>query len=163
MKVFRISSFHTLLYRKEYMMDLIKYDPFREFTNLSRQMDILMRYMWGETLESGKLVPAVDISETPEAIIVKADLPGIDENDISLTLSGDNLIIKGEKKSEKEEKGKHFNRVERSYGSFERVIVLPVSVEQDKISAHYKKGVLEISMPKKPELKQKEIKINVGS
>ena len=88
--------------------------------------------------------------ETAEEVVIKAELPDMDEKELSLSLSGDNLIIKGERKGEKEEKDKRFHRMERWCGGFERVVALPVSVDQEKISAQYKKGVLEIHLPKKP-------------
>ncbi len=112
--------------------------------------------------ERERWIPAVDVAETKDEIVVKVEAPGMDEKDISVTLSGDNLMIKGEKKSEKEEKDKHFHRIERCYGSFQRVIGLPVSVDQEKIKADYAKGVLEIRLPKKAEAKPKEIPIKVG-
>jgi HSP20 family protein len=94
--------------------------------------------------------------------VVKAEFPGMEEKDISVTLSGDNLMIKGERKSEKEEKDKQFHRIERSYGVFQRTIRLPVGVDADKIKADYVKGVLEVHLPKKAEVKPKEIPIKVG-
>ena len=133
-------------------------------TSMRRQMDRLMDSFFGRepmALAEERWVPAIDVAETKDEILVKAELPGTDEKDISLTLSGDNLMMKGEKKSEKEEKDKHFHRVERSYGSFQRTIALPVSVDKEKISADFKKGVLEIHLPKKPEVKPKEIQIKV--
>ena len=79
--------------------------------------------------------PDIDVSETKEAIQVKMDVPGMEQKDISISLSGDNLIVKGERKSKKEEKDNHFHRVERSRGVFQRVIALPVSVDAGKIKA----------------------------
>jgi HSP20 family protein len=145
-------------------MEITKWEPFRELTSMRRQMDRLMESFFGR--EPGlpaveRWAPAIDVAETKDEILVKAELPGMEEKDISVTLSGDNLMIKGERKSEKEEKDKHFHRIERSYGSFQRVIGLPVSVDQEKITAEYKKGVLEVHLPKKPDLKPKEIEIKV--
>ena len=89
------------------------------------------------------------------------DATGIEEKEISLTISGDNLIIKGERNSEKDEKNKHFHRMERFYGSFERVLPLLLTVDRDKIKVEYQKGVLEVSLPKVPDVKPKEIPIKV--
>ena len=146
-------------------MDLIKWEPFdREVSTFRRQMDRLFDSFFGREPFLGsreRSLPAIDVAETPEEITVKAELPGMEEKDISVSLSGENLTVKGERKSEKEEKDKSFHRIERWYGAFERVIPLPVSVEAEKIRAEYKKGVLEIHLPKKPEVKPKKIAINV--
>ncbi|NOZ22377.1 MAG: Hsp20/alpha crystallin family protein [Planctomycetes bacterium] len=103
--------------------------------------------------------PALDISETDDAVTVKAELPGVDAKDVDLSLSGDVLTIKGEKKEEKEEKDRSYYRVERSYGSFSRTLRIPATVEPDKIEATFDKGVLSITMPKKEEQKGKKIEI----
>ena len=102
-----------------------------------------------------------DVEETENEIVVKMDVPGIDAKGISLTLSGDNLIVKGERHTEKDEKKKHFHRLERFRGIFERVLPLPLTVEKEKINAEYEKGVLEVHLPKVPEAKPKEISIKV--
>ena len=103
--------------------------------------------------------PALDISETEAAVVVKAELPGVELDDIDLSLSGDTLTIRGEKKEEKEEKDKSFHRVERSYGSFARSVRVPASVDADKIEAEFDKGVLVVTMPKKEDEKGKRIQI----
>ena len=111
--------------------------------------------------EKPKFIPKIDIKEAETEFVITVELPGMEEKDISVSLSGDNLLIKGEKKAEKEEKGKHFHRIERTCGSYERVIQVPVSVDANKIKANYKKGILEVHLPKKPEVKPKQIPINV--
>ena len=107
----------------------------------------------------GQWVPSIDEVESDKEIVVRAELPGVDEKDLSVTLQGNLLTIKGEKKSEKEEKGKNFHRSESYYGSFQRTLPLTVSVDAEKIKAGYKKGVLEVHLPKKPELKAKDIPV----
>ena len=102
--------------------------------------------LWTHSL--GKFSPRVDITESEKEIRVAAELPGIDEKDIDLSVTKDTLTIKGEKKEEKEDNGKDYYRMERAYGSFNRTIPLPVEVETDKISARYKKGILKINIPK---------------
>ena len=94
--------------------------------------------------------PAVDVYEDDKSIVVKADLPDVDEKDIDIHVEDGMLTVKGERKFEKETKDKNFHRVERSYGSFSRSFALPEGVEQDKISAAYNKGVLEVTVPKTP-------------
>lgn len=146
-------------------MDLIKWEPFGELSTLRRQMDRLWDSFFGPEpalFERGRWVPPVDVSENKDEIVVKTEVPGIEEKDISVTLSGDNLMIKGERKSEKEEKDKQFHRMERSYGTFQRVIGLPIAVDPEKIKANYVRGVLEIHLPKKAEGKPREIPIKVG-
>jgi HSP20 family protein len=105
--------------------------------------------------------PVVDVAETESDIIVKAEIPGIDPKDIDISITGDTLTLKGEKKEEKENTGKSYHRVESSYGSFKRVINLPVSVEVDKVTAEGKNGLLEITLPKKEESKAKKINVRV--
>lgn len=146
-------------------MAIVKWEPLGELSTLRRQMDHLMESFFGREplgYERERWIPAVDVAETKDEIVVKVEAPDMDEKDISVTLSGENLMIKGERKSEKEEKDKHFHRIERCFGSFQRVITLPVSVDQEKIKANYKKGVLDIHLPKKAEAKPKEIPIKVG-
>lgn len=106
--------------------------------------------------------PAVDLYEADGKLMVKAELPGLDKKDIKLTLSDGLLTIAGEKKQEKETKEKNYRRLESSHGSFQRVIELPVPVQADKVKADYKRGVLEITLPKAEEAKTKEIKIDVN-
>jgi HSP20 family protein len=143
-------------------MDLVKWEPFKELSTLHRQMNRFMDTFWDkETFPGERWTPALDVTETPEEIVVKADVPGIEEKDLSVRLSGDNLIIKGERSTEKEEKDKHFHRVERSFGSFQRIVALPVAVDADNIKAECHKGVLELHLPKKAEAKAKEIPIHV--
>lgn len=111
--------------------------------------------LWGRG-SGGRAVPAVDIAEKDESYEITAELPGIDQKNIEVTLSNDNLIIKGEKKEEKEEKRKGYHLSERRYGSFQRVFNLPEGVNAEKIEANFSKGVLSISLPKKPEAIKKD-------
>ncbi len=96
----------------------------------------------------GTFRPSVNVVEDEKEIRVSAELPGIDEKDIEVSLSKDSLTIKGEKKEEKEDKGKNYYRMERSYGSFSRTIPLPVEIDADKVKAQFKKGVLTVTLPK---------------
>ena len=105
------------------------------------------------------VTPAFDISETDKDVHVKAELPGMDPNQIEITLTGDILTIKGEKKEEKEEKSQNFHRRERRYGSFSRSFRLPVEVKADSINAGYKDGVLTVTMPKADDEKARRIEV----
>lgn len=143
-------------------MDIMEWKPFKEVTKLRSEMDRL----WDDYFGSGRRafkpeiwVPSVDVSETNEKIVVKAEIPGMDSKDIDISLSGDILTIKGEKKSEREEKDENYHLVERSHGSFARSLRLPVAVEADKIEAAYKQGVLTVTCPKKEDVKPKAIEI----
>jgi HSP20 family protein len=112
--------------------------------------------------ESRTWSPAVDVYEDDKSIVVKADLPDVDEKDLDIHVEDGMLTVKGERKFEKETKDRNFHRVERSYGSFSRSFALPEGVEQDKISAAYNKGVLEVTVPKTPEKPKntRTIKVN---
>jgi len=106
-------------------------------------------------------VPAVDFTEDEKAYTVTAELPGIEEKDIDVTLNSGMLMIKGEKKQETEEKGKNYYLSERSYGSFQRSFALPEGVDEDKIAANFAKGVLTVTLPKSAEAQKSQKKIEV--
>jgi len=106
-------------------------------------------------------MPQVDIKETRKDIQVTAELPGMDEKDIDVSLHEGTLIVKGEKKSEHEDKKEGYQRIERSYGSFYRAIRLPDDIDEEKIKANYRKGVLKITVPKAEKAQVKEKKIEV--
>jgi HSP20 family protein len=103
--------------------------------------------------------PAVDIFETEGEIVVKAELPGMDRKDITLNLENNVLTLRGERRFEKETKDENYHRIERSYGTFSRAFSIPASVDEEKIRADYKDGVLKIALPKKEQAKPKQIRI----
>lgn len=105
--------------------------------------------------------PAVDILEKDENLILRAEMPGLDEKEIELNIQGNVLTLKGEKKMEKEEKREDFRRVERSYGLFTRSFSLPDGADTEKIRAEYKNGVLTVTIPQKPEVRPREIPVKV--
>lgn len=105
--------------------------------------------------------PVVDIVENDNDIIVRAEIPGMEQKDLDVNLAGDVLTIKGEKKAEHEERGDNFHRIERSYGSFSRSFSLPCEVQTDKVEASYKSGVLSLKLPKSEGCKKKAVKITV--
>jgi len=139
--------------------------PFREFERMRREMDRL----WDSFLErkpttieeEGEFLPALDLAETDNELVVKCEVPGLEPKDIDISLSDGMLTIKGEKKQEREEKQADYHLVERSYGAFSRSIQLPKEVQGEKINASYKNGILKITLPKSEEAKKKEIKIKV--
>jgi HSP20 family protein len=147
--------------------ELMEWRPFREVSRLRREMDRL----WDDYFGSGRrglrpltpeYAPAVDVKETDDQVVVKAEIPGIDAKDINISVTGDVLTIKGEKKSEREEKEENYHLVERSYGSFSRSLVLPGAVDIDNIEAVYDKGVLTVTCPKKEAVKPKAIEIKTA-
>ena len=109
--------------------------------------------------DEASFAPAFDVSETENELIVRAEVPGMDQKDIDVSLSDGVLTIKGEKKQEKEDKNEDYHTVERRYGAFSRTMRLPVEVDIDKVDATYKKGVLKITLPKSEPAKPKKIKI----
>jgi len=114
---------------------------------------------WGRWTPRGEL--SLDVRESDDDIVVTSEVPGVDPKDIDISVHGDVLSIRGEKKEEKEEKKRDYRRAERWYGSFARSITLPASVDASNIKARYKDGVLTITLPKKEEEKKKSIKIEV--
>lgn len=134
-------------------------------STLQGEMNRLLENFFGRAelpLFGGNVfAPAVDVVETKDSILVKAEVPGIDSKDLDISITGDLLTIRGEKKSEREEKGKNFHRMERSYGSFTRTVEIPSYANTDKVNADYKDGVLTISLAKKEEAKEKTIKVDV--
>ena len=106
-----------------------------------------------------EFAPAFDISETDEEIIVKAELPGVDPKEVDISLTGNMLTVRGEKREQHEEKGENVYRVERTFGSFSRTFPLPCEVREDQITATYKDGVLDLRLPKSETAKKKSIKI----
>ncbi len=109
----------------------------------------------------GGFSPALDVHETDEAVVVKAEMPGIPVEDINISLTGDVLTMSGEKKDEKEEKGENYHRIERSFGSFSRSVQLPPYINAEKVDASVKDGILTISIGKKPEVKPRKIEVKV--
>jgi HSP20 family protein len=109
------------------------------------------------------LTPALDVKETEKELVVKAELPGIDEKDIQLTVHDGVLSLRGEKKSERKDERDNYYVTERSYGSFQRSIRLPETVNDEKAEAHFDKGVLTITLPKRPEMVKAQKKIEIKS
>jgi HSP20 family protein len=150
---------------------LTRWDPFREFSTMQERMNRMNRLFREshspegpeEALTTTSFAPPVDIYEDEHNVILKMEVPGIDEKDIDVRIENNNLTVRGERNFEKEEKEENFRRVERQYGSFTRSFTLPSSVETDNVQATYDKGVLEIRLAKKAEAKPKQIKVKVGS
>ena len=112
--------------------------------------------------EHGEMMPAFDISEADDHFVVKADLPGIDPKNLDISLTGNVLTIRGEKKEEREEKNERYYTLERQFGSFSRSFMLPADVKEEGIGASYKDGVLRVNIPKSERAKQKKIPVKMN-
>jgi len=115
-----------------------------------------------ETLAMGSFIPAVDVYEDAQKLVLKLEVPGISREDLDIRVEGRTLTVKGERKFEAEEKEENFHRIERRYGSFVRSFTLPATVNTDEVNATSQDGVLSISLSKKPEAKPKQIEVKVG-
>jgi HSP20 family protein len=146
-------------------MAIVRWSPFKDVLSIRDEMDRVFDNFFARAGERSAFdtawAPSVDIYETKDSVIIDAELPGIKQSDINVSVSDNILTIKGEKKLEKEVKEENFHRVERAYGSFSRSFTLPVGVHADKIKATYKDGVLKITLPKAEETKPKQIAIEV--
>ena len=143
------------------------WQPFREMEILQDEMNKLFDFSLGRWpvrsmgLMEGAWSPSVDVFESKDNVMVRADIPGMKKEDIDILVHGDTLTIKGEKKEETESKKKDYVKTERFYGSFNRVLTLSSEVDEDKVKASYEDGVLEVILPKREEEKQKQIKIDI--
>ena len=147
-------------------MAVLKWDPFRDLNMLQGRMNQLFDSAgrgWRDNEPSATTTwsPAVDIYETESAIVVKAELPGMERKDITLNLENNVLTLRGERRFEKETKEENYHRIERSYGGFSRAFSIPATVNEEKIQADYKDGVLKILLHKKDQAKPKQIQISV--
>jgi HSP20 family protein len=139
-------------------MSLIKWDPFGEFHTLGRPGGFLGRN-WGTPLPTSAWNPAVDIFENDNEIVIKAELPGLNAKDIEVNFENNVLVLKGERRFEKETKEENYHRIEREYGTFSRAFTVPFAVKSENVVAEYKDGVLKVVLPKKEEIKPKPIKV----
>jgi len=147
-------------------MTISRWDPFRDLMAIQERMnslfqDTLSRQRGQETLDTGTWVPAVDICETGDRIVIRADLPGIEQSDIEIRVEEMNLTIRGDRKAPAETGSEDFHRAERPHGPFMRSFNLPRNIDQNGIKALQKNGVLEISLPKRKEDQAKAIRIDV--
>ena len=148
-------------------MAIVRWEPFRDMMTTQREFDRLFKEAFNPFFGEGELstrtwAPAVDIFENENDIVLKAELPGVDPNDVEIKVEDSTLYLKGERKFEKEVKEENYHRVERSYGSFARSFSLPNSIDAEKVKAEYKDGLLTLTLPKREEAKPKTIKINVS-
>lgn len=147
------------------MTTITRFSPFRELVTLQDHVNNLFEGFSGsgkDQLAAGSFAPAVDIYEDEHNLVLKLEVPGVNEEDLDISLENSTLIIKGERKFEKEEKEENFHRIERRFGAFTRTFQLPNTVDTENVSAAYDKGVLKLTLAKRAEAKPKQIKIGVG-
>ena len=146
-------------------MAITRWDPFREVAVLQNRFNTLLNHLnEGEApVAATSFVPAVDIYEDSQKLVLKLEVPGIDQKDLDVRVENDTLTVRGERKFEAEEKEQNFHRIERSYGSFFRAFTLPATVDAANVAANYTNGVLKLELKKKAEAQPKQIKINVAA
>ena len=147
-------------------MALVKWDPFKDLIFLQERMsrifdEALMEYKGSSGLASGAWMPPVDIYETADSIILKAELPGIEIKDVSIEVEQSVITLKGERRFNKNLSEENYHRMERFYGTFQREFSLPHVVDKEAIKANFLDGVLEITVPKAVEKPTKSVKIRV--
>lgn len=146
-------------------MAIVKYNPFRELRGMQEQMNRLLNLAWNregsEDMAEGVWQPPVDIYEDETEVVIKAELPGIDQKDIEVKIENNTLILRGERTHEQTVRKENYHRVERYYGSFQRSFYLPNTVDTEKVKAACDKGVLTVTLPKKEESKPKQVKVEV--
>lgn len=152
-------------------MAITRWDPYRELYTLQNQLNRLFQDNFTSTqggqsdefLATSSFVPPVDVYEDEHNVFIRAEVPGIDPNDLDIKVENNVLTVRGERKWNKEEKEENFHRVERRYGSFARSFTLPNTVSTDDVNANYNNGILEIKLAKRAEAKPKQIKVGVGT
>jgi HSP20 family protein len=141
------------------------FTPFNDFRTLQARFfePFFGRFNFlADELPSGTWAPAVDVAEEGDKILVKVEVPGVDEKDIKVNFEDGTLTVTGERTFERKDE-RNYHRIERSYGTFTRTFSLPTSIDANQITASYRNGILEIEIPKKEEAKPKQIAINVGA
>jgi HSP20 family protein len=149
-------------------MTMSRWDPFNDLLRIQKRMNTLFEESMGRTSEEGgdaaggRWSPAVDIYETADKIVLVADLPGIDQESLEVRVENNTLILKGERRMQKNVQQENYHRIERGYGAFQRTFALPGSVDQDRIQADYRHGILEIGLPKSETSHPKRIQVQIG-
>jgi HSP20 family protein len=147
---------------------IVRWEPFRELSSLQTEMNRLFNAAFGDMPSGGttgsarRWVPAMDLVETDDDFVLRADLPGMSESDVNIELEDNVLTLSGERKAEHEEKSEGFYRVERASGSFSRSLTLPKGVDAEAVNASFDRGVLEVRIPKPEQRKPRKITIAAG-
>ncbi len=150
-------------------MTIVRWEPFRELSSLQNEMNRLFDSAFDTPRAGGnagkamrRWIPAMDLVEGPEQFVLRADLPGMKQEDVSIEFEDNILTIAGERKSQHEERDEGFHRVERAFGSFSRTLTLPKGIDPEAINARFEDGVLEVTIPKPEESKPRRISIGVN-
>ncbi len=149
-------------------MTLVRWEPFKEIVSLQDRMNQILEEPFFRPFFEEKnghglstWAPSVDVYEDTEKLVIKAELPEMDQKEIEVKVEDNHLMIRGERKLEKEEKKENYHKIERSYGCFSRSFTLPTTVDQEKIKATYDRGVLKVELPKREETKPRQISVDV--
>ena len=146
-------------------MNLIRFEPFRELEDMTNRLNRLFGRLPAAPPDTEMFAdwsPAMDVQETDAEYLIKADLPAVKREDVKVSVEDGVLTVEGEKKLEKEEKNKKFHRIERSYGKFVRRMAVPGDVDQLKVEADFKDGVLNVHMPKSPTAKPRSVDVRIA-
>jgi HSP20 family protein len=149
-------------------MALVRWEPVRELSSLQNDMNRLFNTFFdtptaGNGGDARRWIPAMDLVETDDHFVLKADLPGLSDEDVHIDVEGDVLTVSGERKSEHEDKREGYVRVERAYGAFRRSLTLPEGVDPEAVTARFDSGVLEVRIPKPEQRKPRRVAIQVGA
>lgn len=149
-------------------MAIVRWEPARELSSLQNEMNRLFSTFFdapttGNGGAARRWVPAMDLVETEEHFVLRADLPGVDEKDVTIELENNVLTLAGERRSEHEEKREGYYRVERATGAFSRALTLPEGIDPDAVQADFDNGVLEIRVPKPEQAKPRKVRIGLGA
>jgi HSP20 family protein len=152
--------------KEEKNMSITRFDPFRQVSRLQDRMNTIFEDFLGRKLEdadffAGAWAPPVDILEDANDLILRAELPGLKAEDVDIRIENNILTLRGERKSESKEDSANYHRRERSCGAFSRSFSLPSTVQQEKVAAEFKDGILQVTLPKREETKPKQISIKV--
>jgi HSP20 family protein len=146
-------------------MAIVRYNPFHDLRSIQEQMNRLIDLAWnresGEDIREGAWQPSVDIYEDENSVIIKAELPDVDQKDIEVKIEDNTLVLRGERKQDHTIKKENYHRIERFYGSFQRSFVLPLTIDREKVKASCERGILTIILPKREETKPKQINVEV--
>ena len=146
-------------------MALVRFEPAREVDSLQSDMNRLFDSFFGRRSGNGdrRWMPAMDLIETEDHLVLRADLPGLSEDDVDIEIKDNVLTVSGERKTESEDKGEGYHRVERAFGSFARSLTLPQGIKADDVEARFDNGVLEVRIPKPEERKPQRVQIGKGT
>ena len=159
-------NYRFWIHMEKIIMAINRWNPLREVVVFESRLNPLFGGLSTETenpLTAASFTPAVDVYEDEKKVVLKLEVPGIEEKDLDVSVEKNILTVKGERKFENEEKAENFHRIGRRYGSFYRAFTLPTTVDTENVDASYNAGVLKIELTKKPEAQPKQIKVNVAA